>query len=157
MCLFGKTTIHRIRTLEEKNTHRKDETRTKGNTPAWEPSASWSSASALIHGGLVCPCWLEEWFYGFDFLNLKPFFFFSEMSGETHILNTVKYRDGAVCFGLFQFVSWTSIQRWPTVREWMDSISSRRGPLIALPIVLATDYPAIQSVWVTFILLLGLW
>jgi len=36
---------------------------------------------------------------------------------------------------------------------WFGVPLLTRGPLIALPIVLATDYPAIQSVWVTFILL----
>jgi len=36
---------------------------------------------------------------------------------------------------------------------WFGVPLLTRGPLIALPIVLATDYPAIQCVWVTFILL----
>ena len=36
---------------------------------------------------------------------------------------------------------------------WFGVPLLTRGPLIALPIVLATDYPAVQTVWVTFILL----
>ena len=36
---------------------------------------------------------------------------------------------------------------------WFGVPLLARGPLIALPIVLATDYPAVQTVWVTFILL----
>ncbi|CAL1166478.1 unnamed protein product [Cladocopium goreaui] len=36
---------------------------------------------------------------------------------------------------------------------WFGVPLLTRGPLIALPIVLATDYPAVQTVWLTFILL----
>eukprot|EP00438_Fugacium_kawagutii_P035606 Skav231836 [mRNA] locus=scaffold2215:84968:85447:+ [translate_table: standard] len=42
----------------------------------------------------------------------------------------------------FRFDSW-----------WFGLPLLTRGPLIALPIVLATDWPAVQTIWVTFILL----
>lgn len=36
---------------------------------------------------------------------------------------------------------------------WFGVPLLTRGPLISLPIVFATDYPGIQTIWVTFILL----
>eukprot|EP00438_Fugacium_kawagutii_P010569 Skav229156 [mRNA] locus=scaffold622:70590:100723:- [translate_table: standard] len=74
----------------------------------------------------------------------------------------------AVCsYGAYMVPSWSAREKHGRVRAfrflvfrfrlgsswWFGVPLLTRGPLIALPIVLATDYPAVQTVWVTFILL----
>ncbi|CAL1140129.1 unnamed protein product [Cladocopium goreaui] len=73
----------------------------------------------------------------------------------------------ALCtYGAYMVPTWSACEKHGRVRAfrflvfrfrldswWFGVPLLARGPLIALPIVLATDYPAVQTVWVTFILL----